>query len=62
MLHLDTNGKLLLLAWMCLIAHAIAKAQDFHAKKPRGIKPRGIECALLGLNNLWSNKEDQLRG
>src|ERR1700760_3019701 len=33
------------------------------AKKARGLlQSPGIQCALLGLNNFWSDKEDQLRG
>jgi hypothetical protein len=33
------------------------------AKKAREeFSPPGIQCALLGLNDFWSDKEDQLRG
>ena len=31
-------------------------------KNPEDMSPRGSKCATLGLNDLRSDKEDQLRG
>ncbi len=63
-MHVDTNGN------SCRPHGPVRvrkpsdqKFQELRAEKSPGIlKSPGIQCALLGLNDFWSDKEDQFRG